>query len=71
MEEESSRKYVMAQCLHSDNTARMFNYLTNQKKNSLFLEYCMVNSYIDDLEKKLNNSKNNSNVSNDTNANAN
>ena len=69
--EESSRKYIMVQCLNSDNTARMFNYLTNQKKNCLFLEYSMFNSYIDDLEKKLNNSGNNSNVSNETNANAN
>ena len=69
--EESSRKYIMVQCLNSDNTARMFNYLTNQKKNCLFLEYSMFNSYIDDLEKKLNNSYNNSNVSNDTNTYAN
>ena len=61
----------MVQCLNSDNTARMFNYLTNQKKNCLFLEYSMFNSYIDDLEKKLNNSGNNSNISNDANVNAN
>ena len=69
--EESSRKYIMVQCLNSDNTARMFNYLTTQKKNCLFLEHSMFISYIDDLEKKLNNSGNNSNISNDANVNAN
>ena len=69
--EESNRKYTMAKYLNSDNTTRMFNYLVNEKKNRLFLEYSMFNSYIDNLEKKLNNSNNNSNVSNDINANAN
>ena len=61
--EESSRKYVMIHCLNSDNTARMFNYLMNQKKNCLFLEYSMFNSYIDDLERIINNNNSNPNTS--------
>ena len=61
--EESSRKYIMIHCINSDNTARMLNYLNQQKKNCLFMEYSMFNSYIDDLEKKINNTNNN----NDTN----
>ena len=69
--EESSRKYVMMHCLNSDNTARMFNYLSNQKKNCLFLEYSMFNSYIDDLEKMVNNNKSNSSANSDSNTNAN
>ena len=70
--EESSRKYVMIHCLNSDNTARMFNYLMNQKKNCLFLEYSMFNSYIDDLERIINNNNSNPNTSdNNTDANTN
>ena len=70
--EESSRKYVMIHCLNSDNTARMFNYLMNQKKNCLFLEYSMFNSYIDDLERIINNNNPNPNTSdNNTDANTN
>ena len=70
--EESSRKYVMIHCLNSDNTARMFNYLMNQKKNCLFLEYSMFNSYIDDLERIINNNNPNLNTSdNNTDANTN
>ena len=44
--EESNGKYVMAKYLNSNNTAKMFNYLANEKKNCLFLEYSMFNSYI-------------------------
>ena len=70
--EESSRKYVMIHCLNSDNTARMFNYLMNQKKNCLFLEYSMFNSYIYDLERITNNNNPNPNTSdNNTDANTN
>ena len=52
--EESSRKFIMMHCINSDNTARMFNYLTQQKKNCLLLEYSMFNTFIDDLERKIN-----------------
>ena len=52
--EESSRKFIMLHCINSDNTARMFNYLTQQKKNCLLLEYSMFNTFIDDLERKIN-----------------
>ena len=69
--EESSRKYVMIHCLNSDNTARMFNYLMNQKKNCLFLEYSMFNSYIDDLERIINNNPNPNTSDNNTDANTN
>lgn len=44
----------MVQCLNPDNTARMFNYITYQKKNCLMLEYSLFNSYIEGLEAKLN-----------------
>jgi len=47
--------YIMVQCLNPDNTARMFNYITYQKKNCLMLEYSLFNSYIEGLEAKLNN----------------
>ena len=47
-------KYIMVQCLNPDNTARMFNYITYQKKNCLMLEYSLFNSYIEGLETKLN-----------------
>lgn len=57
--EESNRKYILMDCINSDNTPRMFNYLTNQKKNCLFLEYSMFNSFIDDLGKKINNNNTN------------
>ena len=53
--EESSRKYILMNCINSDNTPRMFNYLMRQKKNCLVMEYSMFNSFIDDLEKKINN----------------
>ena len=53
--EESSRRYTLMQCINFDNTPRMFNYLTKQKKSCLLLEYSMFNSFIDELEKKLNN----------------
>ena len=53
--EESSRRYILMQCINFDNTPRMFNYLTKQKKSCLLLEYSMFNSFIDELEKKLNN----------------
>ena len=53
--EESNRKNIMIHCINSDNTARMLNYLNYQKKNCLFMEYSMFNSFIDDLEKKINN----------------
>ena len=52
--EKSNRKYIKVQCLNPDNTARMFNYLTQQKKNCLLMEYSLFNSFIDELEKKLN-----------------
>ena len=53
--EESSRKYILMDCINSDNTPRMFNYLMRQKKNCLIMEYSMFNSLIDDLDKKINN----------------
>ena len=53
--EESNRKNIMIHCINSDNTDRMLNYLNYQKKNCLFMEYSMFNSFIDDLEKKINN----------------
>ena len=56
--EESNRKYILMDCINSDNTPRMFNYLTKQKKNCLFLEYSMFNSFIDELGKKINNNNN-------------
>ena len=49
-----NKKYIMIQCLNPDNTARMFNYITYQKKNCLMLEYSLFNSYIEELEAKLN-----------------
>ena len=49
-----NKKYIMVQCLNPDNTARMFNYITYQKKNCLMLEYSLFNSYIEGLEAKLN-----------------
>ena len=52
--EKSNRKYIKVQCLNPDNTARMFNYLSQQKKNCLLMEYSLFNSFIDELEKKLN-----------------
>ena len=57
--EESSRRYILMQCINFDNTPRMFNYLTKQKKNCLLLEYSMFNSFIDEIEKKINNNINN------------
>ena len=56
--EESSRRYTLMQCINFDNTPRMFNYLTKQKKICLLLEYSMFNSFIDELEKKINNNTN-------------
>ena len=56
--EESSRRYTLMQCINFDNTPRMFNYLTKQKKSCLLLEYSMFNSFIDELEKKINNNTN-------------
>ena len=53
--EESSRKYILMNCINSDNTPRMFNYLMRQKNNCIVMEYSMFNSFIDDLEKKINN----------------
>ena len=53
--EESNRKFIMVDCINSDNTARMFNYLVQMKKNCLILEYSLFNSFIDDLTRKVNN----------------
>ena len=57
--EESNRKFIMVDCINSDNTARMFNYLVQMKKNCLILEYSLFNSFIDDLTRKVNNNETN------------
>ena len=57
--EESNRKFIMVDCINSDNTARMFNYLVQMKKNCLVLEYSLFNSFIDDLARKVNNNETN------------
>ena len=61
--EKSNMKYITIHCLNADNTGRMFNYLSIQKKNCLELEYSMINSYLDDLEYKFNiNDNDNKNI---------
>ena len=57
--EKSNMKYIIIHCLNADNTGRMFNFLSKQKKNCLELEYSMINSYLDELENKFNNNENN------------
>ena len=50
--DKENMKYLVVHCLNPDNTARMFNYLSRQKKGCLEMEYSMVNSYLDNLENK-------------------
>ena len=52
--DKENMKYLVVHCLNPDNTARMFNYLSRQKKGCLEMEYSMVNSYLDNLENKFN-----------------
>ena len=52
--EKSNMKYFVIHCLNADNTGRMFNYLSKQKKNCLQMEFSMVNSFLDSLENKFN-----------------
>ena len=62
--EKTNRKYFIIHCLNADNTGRMFNYLTKQKKKCLEMEYSMVNSYLDDIEYKFNYNQNNEKIKN-------
>ena len=62
--EKSNMKYIIIHCLNADNTGRMFNFLSKQKKNCLELEYSMINSYLDDLENKFNKKENNDKIQN-------
>ena len=52
--DKTNKKYFVIHCLNADNTGRMFNYLSKQKKNCLQMEFSMVNSFLDSLENKFN-----------------
>ena len=47
-------KYSIIHCLNLENTGKMFNFLSKQKKNCLQAEYALLNSYLDNLENKFN-----------------
>ena len=47
-------KFSIIHCLNLENTGKMFNFLSKQKKNCLQAEYALLNSYLDNLENKFN-----------------
>ena len=60
--EKSNMKFIVINCLNEDNTGRMFNFLSKQKRNCLEIEYSLILSYLDDLKNKFqNNNDNNDN----------
>ena len=51
-------EFLIIHCLNLENTGKMFNFLSKQKKNCLQAEYALLNSYLDYLENKFNNKEN-------------
>ena len=47
-------EFLIIHCLNLENTGKMFNFLSKQKKNCLQAEHALLNSYLDYLENKFN-----------------
>ena len=62
--EKEHKKYIFMHCLNADNTGRMFNYLSKQKKNCLEFEYSMICSYLDNIGNKFNVNQNKEKIQN-------
>ena len=53
--DQANKKCIYVNCLCADNAPKMLNYLLQQKSNSVFLEYALFNTYIDNLKNKIKN----------------
>ena len=52
-ENVKNKKFIEINCFEADKTARIYNFLKEQKNNAIQLEYSLFDSYIDAIERKI------------------